>query len=181
MRLESGEVVGILLFATDILLIASSPSDLATLSSFLESWCSDFKMLVSVAKTNVISPDDNFVCSISCDGFSEAAVVSRVASYKYLRVNLYLEPHPTSRHRGDDMIRLAQLYKNVILSGWRFLPDRVRSLYNLVFPGCPWLPLRSRCDPSPCCRCGQPRLYPEPGGKGDPSGSPVHGQYGGPS
>ena len=106
-RLESGEVVGILLFATDILLIASSPSDLATLSSFLESWCSEFKMLVSVAKTNVISPDDNFVCSISCDGFSEAAVVSRVASYRYLGVNHYLEPHRTSRHRGDDMIRHA--------------------------------------------------------------------------
>ena len=79
-HLESGEVIGILLFADDIVLIPSSPSDLASLSSILESWCSDFEMLVSVAKTNVISPDDNFVCSISCDGISEAAVVSRVAS-----------------------------------------------------------------------------------------------------
>ena len=106
-RLESGEVVGIVLFADDIVLIGSSPSDLAALSSILESWCSGFKMLVSVAKTNVISPDDNFVNSISCDGVSEAAMVSHVASYKYLGLNHYLEPHRTSRHRGDDMIRHA--------------------------------------------------------------------------
>ena len=138
-RLESGEVIGILLFADDIILIASSPSDLTSLSSILESWCSDFKMLISVAKTNVISPDDDFECSLSCDGVSEAAVISQVASYKYLGVNQYLEPHRTSRHKGSDMVKRAQLYKNVILSGRRFLPDKVRSLStvwcSLAVPG----------------------------------------------
>ena len=101
-RLESGETIGILLFADNIILIASSPSDLASLSSILESWCSDFKMLVSVAKTNVISPGDDFECSVSCDGISEATVISQVASYKYLGVN-----HRTSHHKGADMIRHA--------------------------------------------------------------------------
>ena len=59
-------------------------------------------MLVSVAKTNVISPDHDFECSVSCDGISEATVISQVASYKYLGVN-----HRTSHHKGADMIRHA--------------------------------------------------------------------------
>ena len=56
----------------------------------------DFKMLVVAAKTNTVSPDDGFVSSISRDGLCEAHVISHVASYKYLRVTQYLEPHRTT-------------------------------------------------------------------------------------
>ena len=122
-KLESGEVVGILLFADDIILIANTPESLERLKGVLETWCSDYKMVVSVSKTNVISPDEEYTCSVSSTGDCEADAIAQVESYKYLGVQQYLETHRTSRHKGEDMLKRANIYKNVILSSRKFLPD----------------------------------------------------------
>ena len=132
-------MIGILLFADDIVRIPSSPSDLASLSSILESWCSDFEMLVSVAKTNVISPDEDFECSVSCDGISEAAVISQVASYKYLGVNQYLEPNRTSHHVLICFGVLNSTRTSFFLAG-AFC--RIKFAHYLL-SGVPWLSLAS--------------------------------------
>jgi hypothetical protein len=122
-KLESGEVVGILLFADDIILIANTPESLERLKGVLETWCSDYKMVVSVSKTNVISPDEEYTCSVSSTGDCEADAIAQVESYKYLGVQQYLETHRTSRHKGEYMLKRANIYKNVILSSRKFLPD----------------------------------------------------------
>ena len=58
-RLESGEIVNILLFADDIILISNS---LEMLKGILETWCINFRMKIS--KTNVITSLEDLVCSI---------------------------------------------------------------------------------------------------------------------
>ena len=54
-RLLSGELVNILLFADDIIILAESPDDLLAMKSILEQGCKDFRMKISAAKTSVIT------------------------------------------------------------------------------------------------------------------------------
>ena len=49
-RLDTGELVNILLFADDIILISNSPESLAQLKTVLEQWCKDFRMKISISK-----------------------------------------------------------------------------------------------------------------------------------
>ena len=49
-RLPSGELVNILLFADDIIILGTSTSDLDKLKSILENWCKDFKMMILTLK-----------------------------------------------------------------------------------------------------------------------------------
>ena len=79
-RLDSGEIIGILLFADDIILIADNPASLEMLKCILEGWCSDFKMTVSIGKTNIITPEQNFICSVSSNGTCESDIIDQVES-----------------------------------------------------------------------------------------------------
>ena len=130
-RLDSGEVIGILLFADDIILIADNTDSINALRAILEGWCSDFKMSVSIGKTNIITPDQNFICSVSSDGNSESDIIDQVESYKYLGVMQYAETKRTTKHKGEEMLKRAKMYKNVILSTGNFLPDKVKSLSTI--------------------------------------------------
>ena len=130
-RLDSGEVIGILLFADDIILIADNTASINALRAILEGWCSDFKMSVSIGKTNIITPDQNFICSVSSDGNSESDIIDQVESYKYLGVMQYAETKRTTKHKGEEMLKRAKMYKNVILSTGNFLPDKVKSLSTI--------------------------------------------------
>ena len=104
-RLDSGEIVGILLFADDIILIANTPEGLEALKGILEIWFSNYKMMESVAKTNKISIDEDYICSVSSTGEYEADTIAHVESYRYLRVQQYPETHRTSRHKGEDILK----------------------------------------------------------------------------
>ena len=130
-RLDSGEIIGILLFADDIILIADNTASINALRAILEGWCSDFKMSVSIGKTNIITPDQNFICSVSSDGNSESDIIDQVESYKYLGVMQYAETKRTTKHKGEEMLKRAKMYKNVILSTGNFLPDKVKSLSTI--------------------------------------------------
>ena len=57
-----GSIVNILLFADDIIVLGRTTAELDHLRAILEGWCEDFKMKVSAAKTNMISPDKDYVC-----------------------------------------------------------------------------------------------------------------------
>ena len=52
-RLPSGELVNILLFADDIIILGMAASEFL---GALERWCRDFKMKVSPGKTKIIKP-----------------------------------------------------------------------------------------------------------------------------
>ena len=104
-------------------------------------WCSDYMMMVSYAKTNIITPtsEENYVCSVSSN-----RACKNVDSYKYLGVQQFTETSWTLRHKGEDILRRAKMYKNVVLLSRKFLPDKIKSLHNLVIGGTPQLSLSSQ-------------------------------------
>ena len=61
-RLPDGSLVNILLFAYDIIILGRTPDELERLREILEVWCKDFRIKVSAAKTNFISPDKEYTC-----------------------------------------------------------------------------------------------------------------------
>ena len=63
-RLPDGSLVNILLFADDIIILGRTPDELERLRGILEVWCKDFRMKVSAAKTNLISPDKEYTCQL---------------------------------------------------------------------------------------------------------------------
>ena len=91
-KLESGEVVCILLFADDIILVADSVESLEKLRKILEQWCLDFKMKISISKTNVITSLEDYECAITDSGTMEEEIINHVSSYKYLGVTQFLTP-----------------------------------------------------------------------------------------
>ena len=91
-KLESGEVVCILLFADDIILVADSVESLEKLRKILEQWCLDFKMKISISKTNVITSLKDYECAITDSGTMEEEIINHVSSYKYLGVTQFLTP-----------------------------------------------------------------------------------------
>ena len=88
-RLPSGELVCVLLFADDIVLIAISLPDLDILKTSLERWSLAAKMTISIPKTNVVTPVSDYVCVISNASTDSHDVVSNVANYKYLGIHQY--------------------------------------------------------------------------------------------
>ena len=81
-HLPSGELVCVLLFADDIVLIATSLPDLDILKTSLERWSLAAKMTISIPKTNVVTPVSDYVCVISNASTDSHDVVSNVANYK---------------------------------------------------------------------------------------------------
>ena len=47
-KLPSGRIVGFLMFADDVVLIATTEEDLETFLKTMQKWCEDFKMKISV-------------------------------------------------------------------------------------------------------------------------------------
>ena len=114
-NLASGEVVCILLYAEDIILVADSVESLEKLRGILEQWCFDFKMKISISKTNLITSLEDYECAITDSGTMEEEIINHVSSYKYLGVTQFLTPWRTSQLKGKEMLERARTYKNVIL------------------------------------------------------------------
>lgn len=126
-RLESGELVNILLFVDDIILISNSPKSLEELKIILETWCMNFKMRISIGKTKVILLLAELLCSIQDSDILKGEVVGHVTNYKYLGIQQYLSSWHTSHRKGLDMVNRAKMYKNVILRTSHQLLDNISS------------------------------------------------------
>ena len=100
-------------------------AELDHLRAILEGWCEDFKMKVSAAKTNVISPDKDYVCQLQDRLSQESDIIKHVSSYKYLGVNQFSSPPKTAPAKGETMISRAGLYKDVILRSTKDGIDRI--------------------------------------------------------
>ena len=59
----------ILIFADDIIILASSITDLQVLRGILEVWCLHFRKKISAPKSNVISPNVDFLRLLTFDVF----------------------------------------------------------------------------------------------------------------
>ena len=138
-KLESGEVVCILLFADDIILVADSVESLEKLKKILEQWCLDFRMKISISKTNVITSLEDYECAISDSGTMEEEIINHVNSYKYLGVTQFLTPWRTSQCKGKEMLDRARTYKNVILRTRSQYLDNTAAMaalwQNVAIPG----------------------------------------------
>ena len=114
-RLPDSSLVNILLFADDIIILGRTPDELERLREILEVWCKDFRMKVSAAKTNFISPDKEYTCQLHDHITQESNIIECVNSYKYLGVHRFITPARTSSVKGLTMVSRANSYKYVIL------------------------------------------------------------------
>ena len=114
-KLDSGEIVCILIFADDIILIADSIETLDELRQILEQWCSDFWMKISISKTSVVTSLEDYECLITDPDSMEEEIVNHVSNYKYLGITQYATPWRTSQKKGESIVARARVYKNVIL------------------------------------------------------------------
>ena len=140
LRLESGELVNILLFADDIIIISNSPESLAELKAILEQWCKDYKMKISISKTNIITSLEDLICKVTDTDTLEEEIVAHVNNYKYLGIKQFSSTwRRTAQRKGQDMISDAIKYKNVILRTHYSLVDNIPSSsaiwQNIDIPG----------------------------------------------
>ena len=126
-QLPDGSLVNILLFADDIIILGRTPDELERLRGILEVWCKDFRMKVSAAKTNLISPDKEYTCQLHDRITQESDVIERVTSYKYLGVHQFITPARTSSAKGLTMVSRANSYKDVILRTNKNEVDKISS------------------------------------------------------
>ena len=112
-RLPDGSIVNILLFADDIIILGRTTDELEQLRGILEGWCEDFRMAVSAAKTNVISPDKDYVCQLNDRSTKESEIIGHVSSYKYLGIHQFSTHRKTASYKGETMISKANTYKDV--------------------------------------------------------------------
>ena len=82
------EIVSILLYADDIILLADSEADLQALLTIVENWCKRCRLEVNLSKTNVMhvrkkrTPQSRFVFLLN------KQPVAYSSSYKYLGINI---------------------------------------------------------------------------------------------
>ena len=138
-KLDSGEIVCILLFADDIILIADSIETLDELRQILEQWCSDFRMKISISKTSVVTSLEDYECLITDPDSMEEEIVNHVSNYKYLGITQYATPWRTSQKKGESMVARARVYKNVILRTRSQQLDNTAAMsalwQNIAIPG----------------------------------------------
>ena len=138
-RLESGELVNILLFADDIIIISNSTESLSILKAILEQWCKDYRMKISISKTNIITSLEDLICKITDTDTLEEEIVAHVNNYKYLGIKQFSTTWRTAQRKGQDMISRAIKYKNVILRTHYSLVDSISSSsaiwQNIAIPG----------------------------------------------
>ena len=130
-QLPDGSAVNILLFADDIIILGRTTDELEQLRGILEGWCEDFRMRVSAAKTNIISPDKDYVCQLQDRIRKDAEVIGRVSSYKYPGIHQFSTHRKTASYKGETMISKANMYKDVILRTTRDVIDRIMALSTL--------------------------------------------------
>ena len=110
-RLLSGELVNILLFADDIIILDKMASDFEILKSILECWCKDFNMKVSPGKTKIIMPSTDLACFLTDLLLRDSDCLDLVSQYKYLGVVRHSSPLSTSQVKGKSMVERAQSQK----------------------------------------------------------------------
>ena len=169
-RLESGEIVNFLLFADDIILISNSPETLELLKGILETWCINFRMKISISKTNMITLLDDLICSIQDPETLYDKVVNHVTNYKYLGIQQYSSSWRTSQRKGQDMVDKARMYKNVNLLASHQLLDNIISAsaiwQNIAIPGILLEIIRNNSKPSRQGVTRSPPVNSQGGGTG---------------
>ena len=142
-------VVSGLLFADDVLLMASTGEGLKTLLDIAKKGFDKLKLLISHEKSQIISPDDlNWHLY---DPSTDAEVpLEQVALYKYLGVWTYNSMYKTSTEKQKQCVKTAFKYKGSCIYVSRLGPDVVDVVQ------CTWLnvaipAILNGCEVIPFC------------------------------
>ena len=102
--------VSALLFADDIVLVGRNSGELRYLVQEVRRHCDGLKLVISVEKSQVVSPQGEGVWDIGGEG-EEVLSLKAVLSYKYLGTETTLLMSSTGSKRQKKCIRTAQRYR----------------------------------------------------------------------
>ena len=66
-------------------------------------------MTVSAAKTNVISPDKDYVCQLQDRLCKESEIIGHVSLYMYLGIHQFSTNRKTASYKGETMVSKANM------------------------------------------------------------------------
>ena len=110
------------MFADDILLFATLLSDMMVLIRLVEKWCTDFKMVISIIKTKIITQTSNLSWKILnlLSGSQE-----KIQQFRYLGILQKFSTDSTIISNSSYKISKALYYLRNILRLKRIIPDRI--------------------------------------------------------
>ena len=127
-----------LFFADDIFISANSKEDLERLKRILEQWCSDHKMKVSADKTQIISPDNSEIWTITNLEDNETFVLQHVDNYPYLGINQFRSLLITTNERAKLVVKKLTGFRKLINFQKFYVADSVESYLavwkNILLP-----------------------------------------------
>ena len=124
---QGGSPVPFFMFADDIVLMAIHEADLKHLKNILESWASDFRMKISIKKTQVISPDSEEEWFLIDQESGEKVEIKTVPEYRYLGIDQGRDERETSMNKSRSMVAKAESYKASLFRLRQTVPDQVDS------------------------------------------------------
>lgn len=142
-----------LLFADDLLLVATSEDELFLLLRVLDSWCVDYGMVVSELKSKVVSTSDLDFWEILTPEFDYVCSIESVKFWRYLGVDVYPSLAAIRKGKSDKISSMAASYAKSILRMSKTVADRVDVVValwkNVALPallyGCEVLSLTRSC------------------------------------
>ena len=118
-------LLSFLKFADDILLFTGLWSEMMTLVKILEKWCQDFKMIVSVTKTKVVTPSTNLLWKIINMESGIQDDIEKLQEFKYLGLLQRHGVEATVLRNAANKLEKAKLYQRNILRIKRLIPDKI--------------------------------------------------------
>jgi hypothetical protein len=129
-RLTESVIINNLLFADDLVIISQDICTMHFLLAIVENWSRDFKMSISVAKSEIISPRDAPWELFAYDE-DEYLEIKSVESYKYLGVPVTRKISKTTKEMKKRMIKRAKSYSGALLRLRSTDPDKTETTINL--------------------------------------------------
>ena len=106
-----GQVVSGLCFADDIVIMAEDPDGLCKLIKMVKLICDNLEMVISVSKSNVVSPEDQELWQILGPEDDVVLSLKSVLIYKYLGTETTLKMSTTGSKRQERCMTTAKRYK----------------------------------------------------------------------
>ena len=118
-------LLSFLMFADDILLFTTLWSDMMVLIRVIEKWCIDFKMVISIIKTKVITQTSNLSWKILNLLSGSQEKIEQLQQFRYLGILQKFSTETTIKSNSADKVSKALCYLRNILRLKRIIPDRI--------------------------------------------------------
>lgn len=129
--LESGEVLSVLAYADDILLMAESERDLQILSDIVHDWSRRWRMTVNLSKTKIVIYRGRRITIPDCNVLYGLERVEVVSGYRYLGV--YLDEFLTLNEYATQIASAGGRALGAVLNKVRFLREIGHRTYGALY------------------------------------------------